>query len=284
MDNKNSIESRRLSISEMAQIHRISRQTLIYYDKIDLFKPDIVEENGYRFYSPAQIPLLREICFLRSIDIPLDEIRKNNKYNSSASTTDLLISQKAKIEDMIEKLEGQKRSIERRMAIYNKTENSEFKPYIQYFPDRTVIYSDWPGTSHTPEDMHIALMKAWNDSAEFDILPTSLYGTLFEKDDVIGGTPLAHAKSCFIIDSEVNDKVPNVRILEGGEYVCLQKFGMSYDTACLNLLLDWIDENGYEIIGDVYDESLMDATIYDNEDEFDYSELQIPIQAKMFDD
>lgn len=283
MNNYESIISRRLSISEMAQIHRISRQTLIYYDKIDLFKPDIVEENGYRFYSPSQIPLLREICFLRSIDIPLDEIRKNNKYNSSASTTDLLASQKTKIEDMIDKLEGQKRSIERRMTIYKKVDNGEFKPYIQHFPDRTVLCADWPGKTHTPEDMHIALMTAWNDSAEYDILPTSFYGTLFEKDDVINGKPLEHVKSCFIIDSEINPAVPNVRVLEGGEYVCLQKFGMSCDLTFMQLLIKWIEENGYEIIGDVYDESLMDATIYDDENEFDYSELQIPIQAKISD-
>ena len=68
----------------MAQIHDISRQTLIYYDKIDLFKPEIIDDkNGYRYYSTLQIPQLREICFLRSIGMPLDDIRKNNAYNNS---------------------------------------------------------------------------------------------------------------------------------------------------------------------------------------------------------
>ena len=83
--------NRKLSISEMAQIHDISRQTLIYYDKIDLFKPEIIDDkNGYRYYSTLQIPQLREICFLRSIGMPLDDIRKNNAYNNSESTSELL--------------------------------------------------------------------------------------------------------------------------------------------------------------------------------------------------
>ena len=44
------------AISEMASLFNVSRQTLIYYDKIGLFKPAVVNEKGYRFYSPTQIP------------------------------------------------------------------------------------------------------------------------------------------------------------------------------------------------------------------------------------
>ena len=63
-------EHKLLTISEMAYIHGITRTTLIYYDKIGLFQPETVDENGYRYYSPTQIPMLREICFLRSIGMP----------------------------------------------------------------------------------------------------------------------------------------------------------------------------------------------------------------------
>lgn len=37
-------------ISEMAKLHGITRQTLIHYDSIDLFKPAKVDTNGYRYY------------------------------------------------------------------------------------------------------------------------------------------------------------------------------------------------------------------------------------------
>ena len=39
-----------ISISEMAKLHGITRQTLIHYDNIDLFKPAKVDTNGYRYY------------------------------------------------------------------------------------------------------------------------------------------------------------------------------------------------------------------------------------------
>lgn len=36
----------KITISEMAKLHGISRQTLIYYDKIGLFKPESVDSNN----------------------------------------------------------------------------------------------------------------------------------------------------------------------------------------------------------------------------------------------
>ena len=37
------------AISEMASLFNVSRQTLIYYDKIGLFKPAVVNEKGLPF-------------------------------------------------------------------------------------------------------------------------------------------------------------------------------------------------------------------------------------------
>ena len=56
----------------------VSRQTLIYYDKIGLFKPAVVNEKGYRFYSPTQIPLIRLVCMLCDLGLELDEFRKED--------------------------------------------------------------------------------------------------------------------------------------------------------------------------------------------------------------
>lgn len=44
-----------LSVSEFANMFDVSRQTLIYYDKIDLFKPfDVDPKTGYRKYTYNQ--------------------------------------------------------------------------------------------------------------------------------------------------------------------------------------------------------------------------------------
>ena len=279
--NINSDLPRRLSISEMAGIHKISRQTLIYYDKIGLFKPDIVEDNGYRYYSPTQIPKLREICFLRSIDMPLDEIRKHNEYNSSVSSIELLEAQKEKINTQINHLKDQKKEIEKRLKLYGQSKNVDFNPYIQFYPERKICFHEWDKTKPSRAELHNALTKAWRIAESYNILPTRLYGTLFNKESVLKNKPLEKISSCFILDEDINvDSLPNVTTLRAGEYVCVQKFEMSYDTKMLKKVLKWIDENGFELAGDIYDESLLDGGIYEDKSELDFTELQVPIKKK----
>ena len=64
------------SIGELSKLQNISRQTLIFYDKIGLFCPAYVNpENGYRYYSAAQLDFLDTICIMKRIGFSLDEIK-----------------------------------------------------------------------------------------------------------------------------------------------------------------------------------------------------------------
>ena len=267
----------------MAQIHDISRQTLIYYDKIDLFKPEIIDEkNGYRYYSTLQIPLLREICFLRAIGMSLEDIRKNNEYNNSESTISLLESQNDKIDRQIKQLETQKKLIEKRVQIYRNATSyadADYKPTIETFPERRFLYHEWREGNHTRYELHYALMKIWNESEAYGILPSRRWGALFFQEEVEKGMPLNHAGGCCQINYDIPD-LPGLHILPAGEYVCMPKFGMPYETSHINKLLNWVKENDYEIAGDIYEECLLDSIFYDDDNELDFCEIQIPIRKK----
>ena len=65
---------KQLTISEMSAYAGVSRRTLIYYDQIDLFKPQSIGENGYRYYGFEQCLELDVILLLRSLDMPLQDI------------------------------------------------------------------------------------------------------------------------------------------------------------------------------------------------------------------
>ena len=49
------MEQKLFQITEFAQIARTSRKTLQYYDELDLFRPALVGENGYRYYALSQL-------------------------------------------------------------------------------------------------------------------------------------------------------------------------------------------------------------------------------------
>lgn len=65
------------SIGETAELSGVSVQTLRYYDRINLLKPEQVQqENGYRYYSKKNITSLLLIKQLRRLDFSLHIVKK----------------------------------------------------------------------------------------------------------------------------------------------------------------------------------------------------------------
>lgn len=65
------------TIGETARLNNISIQTLRYYDKLGVFKPDYTDpNNGYRYYHLKQFFYLDIIKYLKGIQTPLEEIKK----------------------------------------------------------------------------------------------------------------------------------------------------------------------------------------------------------------
>ncbi|MFP4550989.1 MAG: MerR family transcriptional regulator [Spirochaetales bacterium] len=63
------------SIGEFSQINRITPKTLRHYDRIGLLEPARTDEwTGYRYYSPAQLPMIRRILALKDLGFSLEEI------------------------------------------------------------------------------------------------------------------------------------------------------------------------------------------------------------------
>lgn len=86
------------TIGEISKMTNLSIQTLRYYDKIDLFKPAIVDTStNYRYYTEAQLYYLDLIKSLKYIGTPLEEIKEAQKL-----TTEQLVSFLAKQEKLVE--------------------------------------------------------------------------------------------------------------------------------------------------------------------------------------
>lgn len=80
-----------LTIGQFAALHGINKKTLMWYDETDLLKPAVVSpENGYRYYTYRQSPLLETILLLRELDVSIPEIRHFIKRRSAESLKLLL--------------------------------------------------------------------------------------------------------------------------------------------------------------------------------------------------
>ena len=69
------------SIGELSKYQKISKQTLIFYDKIGLFRPAYADpNNGYRYYSASQIDYLDTILLMKKIGFSLNEIKDHMQH------------------------------------------------------------------------------------------------------------------------------------------------------------------------------------------------------------
>ncbi len=275
----------RITVSKMAEIHKISRQTLIFYDKINLFRPASVDENGYRYYHYTQIPYLREICFLKSVGVKLEDIKAHIENRSTDSAIELLQRQNDLLSEKIASLTRMQQSVTHRIQVYKnawKYEKHIYQPYLATLPRRQVLFVPWGTDQLSRQVLHLTLMKAWTLSETYSSLPPSGWGAILRRDALETGSPLAGAGAYvnFSGGPVAGRDQDRLLTLEEAEYACMYRYGMPYELDGIARLMQWIGENGYEIAGDVVDECLLDTTFYDEEMEADFCRLQVPVRRR----
>jgi DNA-binding transcriptional MerR regulator len=66
-----------LAIGQLAWLSGLTVKALRYYDRTGLLKPAVVDETtGFRWYRREQLPAARRVNELRSVDLPLDDVRR----------------------------------------------------------------------------------------------------------------------------------------------------------------------------------------------------------------
>ena len=271
-----------IKISKMAQLNGISRQTLIYYDNIGLFKAAMVDDKGYRYYDICQIPLLREIRFLQAVGVKLEKIKEYFGDRSPAKEIEILEEQRVNNLQKIKFHYNCNEYMSQRMELIKESEEAvraEIKgPFVKVCPQRRVLFKEYIKPIKR-ENLHLTLMTLWLKVFDKELVPCSGFGSIFRKEDLLAGEPLAHAGSCIFLPSWNQEYAESILIPER-ECACLFKYGMPYDTDSLGILLKWIDDNGYELCGDVLDICLLDTTFYSEQNNLDHCLLQAPIRPK----
>ena len=95
---------------ELAKLCGVTVRTVQYYDTRGILIPSELSEGGRRLYSEDDLKLMKIICFLRELDIPIDAISQILKEEHPEQGISLLIEQQEKaltneISDKEEKLD-----------------------------------------------------------------------------------------------------------------------------------------------------------------------------------
>ena len=262
-------------IGMFAAMNHVTVKTLRFYEEQGLLMPAMIHaENGYRYYTLSQMAVLHQITALKLAGFTLEEIAR---INSGADEEVVLLGKKSELLAKIAELTKQIAMVD---GYLSKKKTCLTAPVlIKSIPETTV-----------------ACMRVRLESYDclFDRMPEM--GALMEQ----AGCECALPGYCFtnypepgyrdsdilveICESVVEEReevgalrfktLPEIQaacIFHKGSY---RSFSESYET-----VLRYIEENGYEIAGEIR-ESYIDG-IWNKDDESQWlSEIQVPVRKK----
>lgn len=273
----------KITISEMAKLHGISRQTLIHYDKIGLFKPEVIlKKNGYRYYRRNQIPILREICFLRNLRVSLNDIKSHLKGRTPEKAALFFAERCQQLEREIQSLQQIKQHFLSRLLSYQSNIEIQIQrePILNYFSKRKVIFVPWE-SAIDKETLHYTLMRAWRILIGYGYQPSNGFGSIIRYNSLCKDNILEAAGSYVALPKDFPDiNQGSIMTIPAGYYFTMLKIGMPYEKADLEKFLVWMEKQNYTPCGDIIDACIFDSTFYSKKLSKDYCQLQVPIRIE----
>ncbi len=256
-----------LTAGEMAKIQNVSKQTLLFYDKIGLFSPSYIDQhNGYRYYSASQIDELDAILLLKRIGIPLKEIRKEMENYSTLSSIETLNKQIKKIDNQIKELKKLKNQMLFRV---NQVENALLHPSGDIVLEEDgpfYIYTYPVKKPYTLDKVSIATKACISSAMRKGLSVHYQTGAILPYRKIMEGKFLETTKVFLPTEETKNAEVTllpkgmTLSIYHKGDYTTT---GKSYEK-----LLQYSKERGLRIASDSYEFALNDYFTTSNEKEY----------------
>ncbi|GFE42493.1 MerR family transcriptional regulator [Streptococcus canis] len=128
------------TVKEVSQLVGLSVRTLHYYDEIDLLKPTLVRDNGYRFYDHLALAQLQDILLFRELDFPLKTIKtllNSPTYVQGAALADqirLLEMRQQHLEELIQHARALQKGGEQ--MVFNVYDQSQMRSFEKEVKER----------------------------------------------------------------------------------------------------------------------------------------------------
>lgn len=136
------IDKNYLTTGEFAQLCNTTKHTLFHYYDIGLFLPEIIDENGYRYYHILQYDTFVTIRQLKTLGMQLSEIKHYYSNRSPQNMVTLYKHQEQLLEEKIKSLNSLKSNIfEHRKNIENAfSYNQEY--FLEHLNEQYLICSE----------------------------------------------------------------------------------------------------------------------------------------------
>lgn len=269
------------SIGEMAKQQNISRQTLILYDRMGLFRPAYVDpDNGYRYYSAAQLDTLDAICMMKRIGFSLEEIKAHMKDYHMDTSIAALEKQIAVMDRQIEQLQMiRSRAEHRRQQLVQiaSLRNGGERVTEEAAQSQHLLLQE-VAPPYSLEAVSLATKQCFVRSFRSKLPVYFLSGAIVPLERILQGryTEASHV----FLPIEKTEGTSGVIHLPQGRCVCTYhtgdypSIGRAYER-----ILNYCRQNRLEIISDSYEFAINDSLSTGDENEY-VTKIQFYVHAK----
>ncbi|MDY3791999.1 MAG: MerR family transcriptional regulator [Oscillospiraceae bacterium] len=274
-------DRRYLTITEVAKYRKMPSDTLRYYDRIGLVKPNFVDKtNGRRYYSMEQCEHLGTIKELRKLNLSLQEIEEFMNGRSFEKSERVLSRHLAVLKKEIEDKKRLYSILEEKLEFMAHIRSADFsvdKPVIKDIPERYVLRGKNGGLS--TNKTAIEFMKL-EESLEMESPILATNKAAMEINDSITDSELKADICPMLFCSGEHSEKKNFSVIKGGKYICAYHTdSRSYLGEIIAKMKYSADEAGY-VMGNkgilIYQ---VDITLTDDPNET-VIELQYPVFPK----
>lgn len=267
-------ESLLLSTGEFARMCSVSRELLVHYDKIGLLKPKEVTDNGYRYYSLKQLYLFDVIRFFIDTGMSTKEVKD---YLDNRSTELFLDT----IQDGIDALRRQRDLLDARIGMMEKmryltqraTQFPKGQPQLAFWDDTWLLDTPVASRERTQEAYAAAV------SAHSDFCRNVAGTSKFPLGRVVDIPDAADPRTFYYTHLITWVSPPNARMRQalGERVVCkprgtyaviLHQGGTSTAWRSYELLLAFLEREGLEAQGPLYEIDLNSYLMSDSADDY----------------
>ena len=246
-----------LKTGEFARLCGVTRDTLLHYDRKDIFHPSHVSENGYRRYGIEQYFEFDLISILKETGGTLEEIRRCLQSHSLQSYTEL-------IRESVQSLKARREQLTRRENMLRRLLDLTEETYAAKFDE--LMFEDRREELVTVFPVDPEKMTSIEGSVE-------CYAACLEHDLTRGNTvdapigmliPMHDAvhkdfRPSFFFTAAYDDEKKAVRRISAGRCgVWFHRGDMPSHVDTFRWMMEKLGEKGMRVVGDVWIYDQMD--------------------------
>ena len=245
---------------ELANIFGISKQTLLYYDRMGLFSPAFISENGYRHYSIHQYMDLEVILRLRALNISIALIKQYLNNRSKEDFVSILESKRQESEKIIKENQEILKIVQSFSANISVEKEMPFnQPLLTWRKERKLCAT--PTTdAHNGKDRVMLFTRHAEQTFEDNNVLDKNVGWIIDCDTFMKHRPIRNTIAFFSYAPDkyeeacANGQCSEIYTLPLGLYVEIYFKGTFYENAVpvSNAIEEFLHANKLQAVGDVF--------------------------------